>query len=254
MKFSVFALTLGLGQFVGMLACLELGYRFGRRRSQADPRAHDGLGTIEAATFALLGLLLGFAFAGATSRLDARRQLVVQEANAIGSAYLLIDVLPSSDQPAMRRLFRDYLEVRLGEYETFGDWASAERQMAQLQQQMWSSAFAAGQLDTTQNTTRLVLPAFNQMIVVTTARTVALRTHLPPPILALLMAVAFAGALLAGYAMAKQGRRSLFHLLVYTAAVSITIYTVLDLDDPREGLIRLDAAEAVLQQLHDSIR
>jgi hypothetical protein len=254
MSFSLFAAALGLGQFVGMLACLEIGYRFGRRRSQADSRAHEGLGTMEAAIFALLGLLLGFAFAGATSRFEARRQLVVQEANAIGSAYLLIDVLPSSDQPAMRRLFRDYLEARLGEHQNRADWTSAEHQMGQLQQQMWSRAFAASQIDATQNTTRLVLPALNQLIVVATARKVALRTYLPPLILGLLMAVAFACASLAGHAMAKRGGRSKFHLLLYAAAVSITIYTVLDLDDPRFGLIRLDAAEVVLQQLHDSIR
>jgi hypothetical protein len=254
MKFSLFAVTLSLGQFLGMLVCLEIGYRFGRRRSQADPRAHEGLGTIEAAIFALLGLLLGFAFAGATSRLDARRQLVVQEANAIGSAYLLIDVFPSSDQPAMRRLFRDYLDARLGEHEDTAQWPSVERRMTQLQQEMWSRAFEAGRIDPTQNISRLVLPAFNQMIVVTTARSVALRTHLPPLILGLLMAVALACALLAGHAMAKRSGRSLFHLLLYATAVSITIYTVLDLDDPRAGLIRLDPAEVVLQQLHDSIR
>jgi hypothetical protein len=101
--------AISVGLFLGMLACLEIGYRIGRRAAPTDPNAYEGLSAIEAAIFALLGLLLGFAFAGAVSRLDARRQLIVQEANAIGTAYLRLDLLPPSDQPDLRRLFRDYL-------------------------------------------------------------------------------------------------------------------------------------------------
>jgi len=106
------ALALSVGLLVGMLACLELGYRSGWRAAQGDGAAQEGLGAIEAAVFALLGLLLGFAFAGATARLDARRMLIVKEANAIGTAYLRLDLLPPADQPELRRLFRDYLDVR----------------------------------------------------------------------------------------------------------------------------------------------
>jgi hypothetical protein len=57
-------------------------------------------------------LLLGFAFAGATSRLDTRRELIIREANAIGTAYLRLDLVPAADQPSLRALFRDYLDAR----------------------------------------------------------------------------------------------------------------------------------------------
>jgi hypothetical protein len=113
---------------------------------------------------------------------------------------------------------------------------------------------AAGEQDVSQNTARVVLPALNEMIDVTTARTVALRTRLPPLILALLIAVALASGLLGGYAMARRRRRSRLHMAVFAAAVSITTYTVLDLDNPRFGLITLSSAEQVLRQLQDSIR
>ena len=92
------------------------------------------------------------------------------------------------------------------------------------------------------------------MIDVTTARTVALRTELPFLILLLLMAVALLSAFLGGYAMAKRKRRNVLHMALFAVAVSVTIYTVLDLDNPRVGLIRLDAAERVLRELHDSMR
>lgn len=164
---------------------------------------------------------------------------------------------PAADQPPMRQLFRSYVQTRLAVYESLPDMAAAERQLqraTQLQGEIWSRAVGASRLDQTQHTARVVLPALSEMFDISTARTVALRTHLAQPILVLLISVALLSAFIAGYAMAERARRSMLHGLLYAAAVSITLYTVLDLDSPRVGLIRLDAAEAVLRQLHDSIR
>jgi hypothetical protein len=87
---------------------------------------------------------------------------------------------------------------------------------------------------------------------VTTSRAVMASTRLPALILALLMIVSMLSALLAGLGMAERGR-SWLHVLLYAAAVTITIYTVLDLDNPRAGLIRLDAADQVLKDLLQSM-
>src|SRR3954463_423178 len=106
------ALTVGL--FVGMVACLELGFRIGRLAAAKDPElAHEGVGAMEAAAFALFGLLLGFSFAGATSRFEMRRQQIVQEPNATGTAYRRIDLPPPGEQQPMRQLFGRYLDARL---------------------------------------------------------------------------------------------------------------------------------------------
>lgn len=108
------AIAVSISLFVGILICLEIGYRLGRRSSQKySAAAHEGIGVIEAAVFARLGLLLGFSFPGGTSRLETKRQLVVQEANAISTAYVRLDELPLNEQPEMRRLFREYLDGRL---------------------------------------------------------------------------------------------------------------------------------------------
>lgn len=249
--------VLSVGLFLGMLICLELGYRKASRRYRMDSTAHDGIGAIEAAVFALLGLLLGFAFAGAMSRLDMRRELIMREANAIGTAYLRLDLMPTPTQPEMRLLFRDYLGDRMLFYDSRPGPEAADLQIkaaARLQNRIWTLAVTASHLDPTQNTTRLLLPALNEMIDITTARAVALQTHLPLLILLLLVTLALLSALLAGYAMSKRKKRSLLHMLLYAASVSVTVYTILDLDDPRRGLIRLDSTERVLQQLHDSIR
>ena len=212
---------------------------------------------MEAAVFALLGLLLGFSFAGGTSRLDARRQLIVQEANAIGTAYLRLDLLPTDAQPEVRRLFREYFDVRLHVTEKLADSKAAAAELAhaeQLQRQIWSRATIASSADPSHDASRLLLPALNEMIDVTTARTIALHTQLPPLIFALLILVALLSSLLAGYGMAKRKRRSWLHMLLYAAAVASTVYVVLDLDNPRLSWIHLGEADSALIRARDSIR
>ena len=251
------AVVVSIGLFLGMLACLELGYRIGLYVSEKTELSHEGTGAIEAAVFALLGLLLGFTFANGISRLDQRRELIVREANAIGTAYLRLDLLPTSQQPEMRRLFREYLDARLSVYEKLPDLNAAERELthaAQLQQEIWSKAVSAGLDDSSQNVARLLLPTLNDMIDVTTSRTIAWHTHLPPLIFGLSISVALLSGLLAGYDMAKRKGRSGLHVLLYALVISLTIYTVLDLDYPRFGLIRLNAADSALFSLRDSIR
>jgi hypothetical protein len=258
MSAAQLAIVISSGLFVSMLACLEVGYRVGRSNLQEHPTAHEGIGAIEAAIFALLGLLLGFSFSGATTRLDARRQLIVEEANAIGTAYLRLDELPAADQPEMRQLFRKYVDARLAAYAHIpGNMNAFQQEVAlaeQLQQQIWARAVAASRSDPTKNTARLLLPALNEMMDVTTSRTVALDAHLPGLVFFLLVTAALSSCVMAGYAMAKRRMRSRLHMFLYAACIAITVYTVIDLDYPRSGLIRLDSADKALEQLRDSIR
>jgi hypothetical protein len=249
----VFALSLAM--LVGVIAFLELGYRFGRLVFKVSP--YEGTGAIEAAVFAMLGLLLGFSFASGINHLDTRRRLIVEEANAIGTAYLRLDLLAAGDQPALRRSFRDYLGARLGAYEKLPDLRAAEMEIAkagQLQRKIWSQAVTASGVDPTGTVKRLLLPAINQMIDVTTSRTVALHTRVPGFILTLLVVAALLSALLAGYAMAQRSRRSWLHMIAYGVVIATTMYAVIDLDSPHIGLIRLDSADTALYQLRDSMR
>jgi hypothetical protein len=250
------AAIVSVSLFLGMLVCLEVGYRIGSYASRKNEAAHEGTGTIGAAIFALLGLLLGFTFANGISHLDQRRELIVHEANTIGTAYLRLDLLPASQQTEMRRLFREYLDSRLRVYAKLPDLSQAETELGhatQLQQKIWSKAVATGFADPSQNVDRLLLPALNDMIDVTTSRTIALHTHLPPLIFGLSIIVALLSALLAGYDMEKRRKRSWLHMLLYASVIALTVFTFVDLDYPRFGLIRLNAADSALTQLRDSI-
>lgn len=127
------AAWLSICLFLGMVVCLELGYRIGLYSSGKNESAHAGTGTVEAAVFALLGLLLGFTFANGISHLDQRRELIVKEANTIGTAYLRLDLLPADAQPEMRHLFREYLDARLNVYQKLPDLQAADQELAARQ-------------------------------------------------------------------------------------------------------------------------
>jgi hypothetical protein len=125
-------MSLASGLFLGTLALLETGRRIGLRRLAKDSEAaRTGLGVVEGAIFALMGLLIAFTFSGAASRFDTRRHLVVEEANAIGTAYLRLDLLPSDAQSALRESFRQYVDARLTAYRKLPDIAAAMQELAQ---------------------------------------------------------------------------------------------------------------------------
>lgn len=258
MNITLFALLFAVGLLVGMLGCLELGWRVGKRRLAADPEGlRAGLGAVEGAIFALLGLLVAFTFSGAAARFDARRALLVAEANNIGTAWLRIDLLPEAAQPALRELFRQYLDSRLETYRKLPDLAAVQSELAhsaQLQGEIWSQSLAACRAKNDGPTTALVVGALNAMIDITTTRTAAAWTHPPPIIYGLLFVLSLACALLAGYGMAAARTRSWTHLFGFALVMAISIYVILDLEHPRVGLIRVDDADRVLIELRQSMK
>src|SRR5499426_4920010 len=127
-EFTVFLFTFGL--FLGMLLFLEIGRRIAIRRMKEDTgNAAEGVGAVDGAVFALLGLLLAFTFSGASARFDHRRDLIVEETNAIGTAWLRLDLLPAQEQPALREGFRRYLDSRLAVYRALPDLSAARQEL-----------------------------------------------------------------------------------------------------------------------------
>src|SRR6185436_11106468 len=109
-SFALIAGLLALVLFLAMLALIEVGRRLGVSRLARDPDGlAKGIGASEGAIFGLLGLIIAFTFSGAASRFESRRQLITEEVNDIGTAYLRIDVVPEQVRPELRDLFRRYV-------------------------------------------------------------------------------------------------------------------------------------------------
>lgn len=248
------AALVALGLFFGILVLLEIGRRVGERHIADDPEgARNGIGAVEGAIFGLVGLLIAFTFSGAASRFDERRALVVQETNAIGTAYLRLDLLPEGAQPALRDLFRRYLDARIEAYRRLPDFGAARAKLKEsisLQNEIWTRALVAGTSEgAAPDAVKLLLPALNEMIDITTTRTTAAAMHPPMVIYLMLVVLVLAAALMAGYGMAGAKRRSWTHMLVFALVMSLAVYIIIDLEYPRLGLIRVDAFDRTFADL-----
>jgi hypothetical protein len=251
MNFTAIVVIVAVGLFAGTLGMLELGRYLGRR---AEERGHEGTGTgaVEGAVFGLLGLVIAFTFSGAASRFDARRELVAVESNAIGTAWLRIDLLPEGSRPAVRDLFRRYLDSRLAAYRTLAGGRFPREEIAQyekLQGEIWKACVAGCRAAESTTSCMLLLPALNEMIDITTTRAMAARIHPPLIVFLMLGALAFASSLLAGYAMGTGKARSPFHRFAFALVLAATVYVIVDLEYPRLGFIRMDSADSVLADL-----
>src|SRR5271169_1628111 len=104
--------------YVGSLAISEIGFRIGRPlRARTDEPARGLEGAVQAAALGLLALLLGFSFSLVASRYDARREVIVHEANAIGTAYLRAQLLPEPQRSESREIFHRYVAERIRAYD-----------------------------------------------------------------------------------------------------------------------------------------
>jgi hypothetical protein len=257
MGYVINSSLVALGLVLVMLGCLEAGRRLGQRRIARDGAgATSGLGPIDGAIFGLLGLLIAFTFSGAAQRFDARRDLIVQEANAIGTAYLRLDLLAPEARDSLRGAFRRYLDSRLAIATAIGNPAAVSAATARsnaLQNDIWRAAVPACRADASPAPCTLLLPALNEMFDITTTRTMAGRTHPPPVIYAMLFGLAAASAALAGFSMGGARTRNWLHMLGLAATMGIAVYVILDIEYPRLGLIRVDDFDVLLVQLRESM-
>jgi hypothetical protein len=241
---------------LGMLACFYIGRRVGTREA-AKQAGKVGLGAIEAAIFALLGLLIAFTFSGAASRFEERRHLIIEEANDIGTAYLRIELLPAETQPEIRELFRKYVDARLSIYRHLYDVGTASAEIArsqELQSEIWTKSVAATKRSDSAIASPLLLPALNSMFDITTVRTAATEDHPPIEIFLMLALIALASAGIAGYQLVGAQHPGTKHIIGYVLILSISIDVILDLEFPRLGVIRIDRFDHYLVDVRSTIK
>ena len=235
-----------------MIVVALLGRRLRGKHSDAIISA-----ATEGAVFALFGLLLAFTFSGAVARFDDHRKLIVEEANDISTAYRRLDLLPASAQPALRQDFRDYAAVaehRFDEIPEDPQSIKATEQAERLEDQIWSrSVAAASSPGANVDATKLLLPALNNMIDITATRKNSYNLHPPSIIYLLLFVFGAACAYMAGYSM-EPGRHHWLYTVSLALTVTLTVYTTLEVEYPRRGLIRLTTQNEVFADLINTMK
>lgn len=236
-----------------MLAGVELGYRghgWLQRKQSGSDVGNGGQDHLLSAVLGLLALLLGFTFSLALNRYEARRDLVLQEANAIGTTWLRTRLLEEPSRTEMSGLLRTYVDARLAWSETAHSNADLTRTNA-LQEKLWSVTGTAIRHDSSPQLSRAVMDAMNQSFDLASARTAARSAHIPDRVLGILLLFAALSVVMLGYILAANGKPHRIATMLLLVLLTLALIVILDLDRPRSGAIQV--SQQPLEDLRISI-
>ena len=241
-----------IAMFVGACVVAEIGYRLGaRRRERGQAAVPAGATTMVGSILALLAFFLAFTFGMAAARFDSRRSLIIEEANAVTTAYQRADLLPEPWAGRLREGLREYVALRLAGVAapTLEATADTIRRSEELHGMLWTQAIQATE-SRPAPTNSLVLQALNELFDVHADRVGgALYGGIPKMIWLVLLLVTIAAMMAVGYQAGLAGPRPSLVAFLLMFAVSAVIALIVDLNSPLVGLV-----EASQQALQDAAR
>jgi hypothetical protein len=207
------------------------------RRWPVPKDEREDLDIVEAAILTLLALIIGFTFSMAVTHYDQRKNYEEAEANAIGTEYVRVDLLPAADAASVRELLRRYLDQRIASYLSpkEREIGQTDTEGAKLQAALWSAILPAANARPTP-VTALVVSGMNDVLNSEGYTQAAWWNRIPIAAWGLMGLIAIASNLLLGYGERQKG--SLL-LLVLPLIVSMSFLLIADIDSPRGGIIRL---------------
>jgi hypothetical protein len=226
-----------VGSIVLILAAGELGRWLGLR---AGDRGGGNIATLEASMLGLLALMISFTFAMALTRFDARREAVLNEANAIGTTALRARLLPSPHNTQSLALLREYTKIRLDITQRVPSPLELQTAIARsnaVQEALWQQAKAAAGKNTQMVPTGLFIQSVNEMIDNHERRLTAARTRVPNIALLSLYATAVVAIAFTGFSGAQETRRWRPGIYVMGILIAAMILLIQDLDRPASGFV-----------------
>jgi hypothetical protein len=230
-----------------MFGATILGLVAGRSLSHRKETLREPFGVVQGALLTLVGLILAFGLAMAVGRYDSRRAAVVDDANAIGTAYLRAQTLREPVRSSTLPLYEKYTDASLLLSRSVPGSSSAKRAIAAesvLQRQLWHLAGQALGTQPTESAPRLYVDSLNEMIDMQTVRVAALNNRVPAAILLVeVIGGAAALGLLALYLAILS--RGVLTVLLAAALLTLLLFVSFDLDRPARGFITIPTAPLV---------
>jgi hypothetical protein len=236
-----------------LILCLLAGRSIGQR-IQKDAETSRGAAAVDSIVFAVLGLLVAFTFTAAASRFDERRRLVIDQANAVGTAWLRTDLLPEADRPAVRERMKRWIPCAIdASRKTRGSVESkaALDEAFRLQGEIWRLVISSYERDPRPAVQMQLIPALNEWFDLATQRLELAGMRIPVLVTITLLALAMIASVLIGFEMSSK-RLNWLHTIFFASTMTFSIFVIFDLANPREGLIRIDASDQVLMDLFNS--
>ena len=231
---TIFPITVAIA-----LVAVELGYRLARYRQERSlEEKESSVGGMVGATLGLLAFMLAFTFGLAGARFEDRRQVLLSEANAIGTTYLRAAMLPEPLRTEARNLLREYTDVRLEGVQS-GKFDQAVAKSEALHERLWSVAVTATETDRSA-VMGLFVQSLNEVIDLHAKRLMAaVRSRVPSIIWIVLYLLAFIAMLMMGYHTRLTGSRRSLAVVLLVLGFSSVLYLIADLDRPGQGMLRV---------------
>jgi len=220
---AIVLLSIWFGRFLG-----------NRRRSRPDHEDESSLGTIIGATLGLLAFMLAFTFGIAAERVQIKKQLLLDEINAIGTTFLRAGLLQEPHRSEVSSLLRQYVDIRanLAKESILQQTKKLQEALSRseaLQNQMWSHAEALAQADRSSEIDALFIGSLNEMIDLHNSRLTVMQYHIPTPIWYALYFITILSMVMVGYQAGLSGKSSKVSL-VLALTFSVVILLIADLD------------------------
>jgi hypothetical protein len=231
-----------------MWLALILGRKFGIHISEKFGDTQDNAQTLINSVYGLAALVLAITFGMSGSRHELRRQAIINEANAIGTATLRASLYPDSVKDALMKDFKIYLEQRIAffevgpRYDSLSYW---EAEAAKTGNKIWEQVAQYSRATNTVLPSGQMIPALNSMFDLAAERHYTLISKVPEPILYLLFFLSIVSAFFAGYSGKKQRINKLVSFLFCILSAAV-VFTTLDLDRPRRGLIQYNDTHQIM--------
>jgi hypothetical protein len=245
--------------FLAMTAAGELACSVGRHwYPHADDLRRGHLGSVLGSLLGLLALLLSFTFAMSASRYDARRQLVVTDANLIDGLYLQSSLLPETTRKEFKQKLRQYVDLR-GQIAGLSRKAGGQ-EVAKLLTlsdgvflQMWKVIQDAALAQPPAHGADAMLRGLIDVSSIQRERVLAFESRVPDAVIWLLLWGALVAMSAVGLAGGLGNHRGMPARIIVSTLLCGTIYIVLDLDKPHQGLIQVSQTPILrLQQVIDA--
>ena len=233
------------------LLAVESGFRFAHSRKQRSVEEKDSnLGGMVGGTLGLLAFMLAFTFGLAGSRFEGRREIVLSEANAIGTTYLRGAILPEPMSTEARNLLREYVDVRLEAVQRH-NVNEAIAKSEQLHERLWSTAVAAVQKERSP-TTNLFVTSLNEVIDLHATRLMRLRSRVPAVIWIVLYMLLLLTMVMIGYQQGLGGSKRSLAVIALVLGFSTVLYLIADLDRPGQGMLQV--SQQAMEDLRRSMK
>lgn len=219
---------------IGTLLFIEIGYRVGRRvyRKQIHEN-NDVTSAVTGYILALLAFIMAFTFSIVSGRYDNKKALVREETNSIRTAWFRSDFLPDSDRVEAKKLFVDYVQIRLSGLETRNEKGIIESLVRcdEIQQTLWQMAVKNGQKDLNSDVAALYIESLNDMTNVHENRVIiSLYSRVPVGIWFILLAMVVLGMMVVGYMSAIFGSSRSWAWLILAVSFALVIGMIYTMD------------------------